>query len=157
VALTPLNPNICAHIFDTNNIEPSDYRTFGLSSSPPPNFLRQPIVRCLCAWTSTKDCLDRARPGWRQLRSDYRRPFVLPSFSIHPSRAASRARARRRFFVPADERLFTFSSISVGTKWKNERNVRWLRGWEEEMKSRRWRWLQSVMCWPSRPRTQLAN
>jgi len=32
VAVTLLNPNIYAHIVDTHNIEPSDYRTFGLSN-----------------------------------------------------------------------------------------------------------------------------
>ena len=33
VALTLLNPNICAHIVDTHSIELPDYRTFRLSSS----------------------------------------------------------------------------------------------------------------------------
>jgi len=32
MALTILNPNICAHIVDTLSIEPSDYRTFRLSN-----------------------------------------------------------------------------------------------------------------------------
>jgi len=32
VALTLLNPNICVHIVDTQNIETSDYRTLGLSN-----------------------------------------------------------------------------------------------------------------------------
>ena len=34
MALTLLNPNICVHIVDTYNVESSDYRTCGLSSSP---------------------------------------------------------------------------------------------------------------------------
>ena len=83
---------------------------------------------------------------------------VRPSVLLHSSVSSGVPRACPSTLFYTGGRTIVYIFEHLGRNKVEKRAERAmtarLRGGDE---SRRWRWLQSVMCWPSRPRTQLAN